>query len=76
MSSDYRKLEDGEIRDAVRLVANDDTMTLFDAVTAAVLRTKCPVRADTRIADAERTPVDSCLVSLHNPTTWWTSSPS
>jgi len=41
------KLEDGDVRGAIRLAASDDTMAPFDDATAAVLRTKHPARAET-----------------------------
>jgi len=39
------KIEDGDIRGAIRLAASDDIMAPFDDVTAASLRTKHPARA-------------------------------
>jgi len=45
LSSD--NLEDGDVRGANRLAANDDTMAPFDDATAALLRTKHPARAET-----------------------------
>ena len=41
------KLEEGDIRGAIRLAASDDIMSPFDDVTAAVLREKHPIRAKT-----------------------------
>jgi hypothetical protein len=38
------KLEDGNIRGAIRLAASDDTLALFDDVTAEALRSKHPSR--------------------------------
>jgi hypothetical protein len=42
------KIEDGDIRGAIRLAASDDVMAPFDDVTAASLRTKHPARARRR----------------------------
>lgn len=39
------KLEDGDIRGAIRLAASDDILAPFDDVTAEVLRSKHPHRA-------------------------------
>jgi hypothetical protein len=39
------KLEDGDIRGAIRLAASNDTMAPFDDLTAAALRAKHPARA-------------------------------
>ena len=39
------KLEDGDVRGAIRLVASDDTMAPFDDITAASLQAKHPPRA-------------------------------
>ena len=41
------KLEEGDIRGAIRLAASDDIMSPFDDVTAAKLREKHPIRAIT-----------------------------
>ena len=41
------KLEEGDIRGAIRLAASDDIMSPFDDVAAAALREKHPVRART-----------------------------
>jgi len=39
------KLEEGDIRGAIRLAASEDTMAPYDDVTVAALRTKHPARA-------------------------------
>ena len=45
------KLEDGDVRGAIRLVASEDAMAPFDDITAASLQAKHPPRAvsDTRL---------------------------
>lgn len=43
------KLEDGDIRGAIRLAASDDTMAPFDDLTAAALRDKHPARAASHV---------------------------
>lgn len=55
------KLEEGDIRGAIRLAASDDTLAPFDDVTAEDLRSKHPSRAVS--ANLPPTPTnDSCLV--------------
>ena len=41
------KLEEGDIRGAIQLAANDDIMSPFDDITAAALREKHPICAKT-----------------------------
>ena len=54
------KLQDGDIRGAIRLAASDDTMAPFDDVTATALRSKHPARAVSDISPP--TPkIDTCL---------------
>lgn len=55
------KIEDGDIRGAIRLAASDDTMAPFDDVTAEALRVKHPSRTapDTRSLPPPSS--DSCL---------------
>jgi len=56
------KLEDGDIRGAIRLAASDDTMAPFDDVTAAALQSKHPARATIPTDSLPPTPSsDSCL---------------
>ena len=54
------KLEDGDVRGAIRLAASDDTMAPFDDDTAAALRVKHPTRAASDVTPP--TPcIDTCL---------------
>ena len=54
-------LEDGDIRDAIRLAASDDTMAPFHDVTAEALRSKHPTRAASGAAPSTPNINDACL---------------
>ena len=59
------KLEDGDIRRAIRLTASDDTMAQFDDVTAVAVRAKHPSRAASH--STQPTPsTESCLCLRHS----------
>ena len=65
------KLEEGDIRGAIRMASSDETIAPFDGVTAAALRVKHPARASSN----SMTPTpksDSCL--CNKLTSWWLSS--
>jgi len=58
------KLEEGDIRSAIRLAASDDTMapSPYDDVTVAAQRTKHPARATSETQPPTPTPnSDACL---------------
>ena len=80
------KLEDGDVRGAIRLAASDDTIAPFNDVTAAVLRSKHPSRA---APDSQSpTPNSDSSIALHESDilsaikaflariSWWTWRPS
>ena len=55
------KLEDGDVRGAIRLAASDDTMAPFDDVTADALRSKPPTRAMSDVQPPPTPKTDACL---------------
>ena len=54
------KLEDGDIRGAIRLASSDDSIAPFDDITAAALRLKHPARAASNTVPPSPS-VDRCL---------------
>ena len=58
------KLEEGDVRGAIRIAASDDAMEPFDAITAEVLRSKHPAHATSVTQSCVSTPKNNVCLCL------------